>query len=225
MKEISNGYLAQPTGFFQPGGKVLGKGFIARRIGVYLVGFEAFIAQYFRPAALVIGDVFCFGEVGVKRVVAGIAERGGNAYLWHADEDGFCARVAAGLNDCADVGAGFAFRQAAEEVVTTDADDDQARCVFAQQLRQADKRLCASIAADAAVGDVPAADGGKAGGVGFGRACAVAVGKRIAEGEDGTATRQGGVFGSFFTAGGEGGSGSEDEKLASVHGFLLLGFL
>ena len=112
---------------------------------MYLVGFEAFVAEYFCPAALVIGDVFCLSEFGVERVIAGVAECGADANAGDADEDDLRARRFAGLDDCADVGAGFAFRQAAEEVVTTDADDDQARCVFAQQLRQADKRLCASV--------------------------------------------------------------------------------
>ena len=81
----------------------------------------------------------------------------------------------------------------------------------AQQFRQAGKRLCAGVAADAAVGDVPAADGGEAGGVGFGRIRALAVGERVAKGENGAAARQGGVFGGFFAAGGKCGGGEEEE--------------
>ena len=187
---------------------------------MYLVGFEAFVAEYFCPAALVIGDVFCLSEFGVERVIAGVAECGADANAGDADEDDLRARRFAGLDDGADVGAGFAFRLAAEEVITADADDDQARRVFAQQFWQAGEGLRAGVTADAAVGNAPAAERGKAGGVGFGGACTVAVGERVAEGENGSTARQGGVFSGFFAASSERGSGQEEE-MAAVHGVSL----
>ena len=110
-------------------------------------------------------------------MVAGIAKRCANADARHADEEGFRARSFAGLDDGADVGAGFVFRLAAEEVVAADTDDDEARRVLAQEFRQAGEGLRAGVAADAAVGDGPAGELGKARGVGFGGVGTVAIGE------------------------------------------------
>lgn len=81
-----------------------------------LIRFERLFAENLRPAVGVVGDVFCFSDVGVERVVA---ECGANA--GDADEDDFCPRCFAGLDD----GAGFAFWLAVEEVVAADADSKQ----------------------------------------------------------------------------------------------------
>ena len=133
--------------------------------------------------------MFGGGDVGIEVVVAGVAEGGAEADAGFADEDDVRARVATGSDDGGDVGAGFLFGQALQEVVAADADDDEARVVFPQQWRQAGQGTAAGVAALSGVDDVPAAHGSEAGRVGFVRVGAEAVGQGIAEGEDGAAAR------------------------------------
>ena len=59
-------------------------------------------------------------------MVAGVAAGITKADAGFADEDDIRARIAAGSDDGRDVGAGFLFGQALQEVVAADADDDEA---------------------------------------------------------------------------------------------------
>ena len=119
------------------------------------------------------------GYFVVERVVAEFAEQCTYGEMRDGHQYGGDIGGLHGLDDFADVGAGGAFWQFAQEIVAADADDDKLR-MLPHKLRQASEGIGCGVAGYAAVDDFPAGERSQLHGIGSSGSGTVAIGEGIA---------------------------------------------
>lgn len=85
---------------------------------MYLIGFQLFITQNFRPCAFKQRDFVLFGKLLIKQMIAQMTEQCTDTQVRYAHQDGGDIFLLHAFDDFGDIVTGFGFGQFAQEIVT-----------------------------------------------------------------------------------------------------------